>query len=296
MRVSKHVHNKFNSINEIVRKEITINQNNESKNVLEYIRDTLVNIMMKEFKGNYTNDAKNALRNLLTDAATNKDIIDDTTANAISIFVSDRFGKYNSQFSTELNVNDIIQKLKNNLQNKNEEINNTTPLDKYINKVNSSITNINEAIKKNLVSTIEGNGYSNLNVTVTDIGDSLINSFVEGNYTGILTDENPAAIKIDLLKNIYNEFKNSKKSDSLYKFYTTMIAERKRKRTLGREVCLHRTAEGYFINDSLKKIRDVIQDLLHVKNQGLPAIVPNIINTCFNKYCRTRENCFPYIE
>lgn len=59
-------------------------------------------------------------------------------------------------------------------------------------------------------------------------------------------------------------------------------------------ICENRREEGYFINDSLEKVREVIKKILYEKNKDSINITPNFINICLKNYCPQNSNCFNF--
>lgn len=80
--------------------------------------------------------------------------------------------------------------------------------------------------------------------------------------------------------------------EDFYQFIKSMERDRTQRLALSEEVCGNRRTEGYFINDSLKQIRNVIREMLYVKNEGALEVMPNYIDICFDQYCPSHENCF----
>ena len=60
----------------------------------------------------------------------------------------------------------------------------------------------------------------------------------------------------------------------------------------GKEVCENRREEWYFINSSLKLIRDTINEILIEKGKNVLLQAPDIISDCLEDYCPTLSNCF----
>ena len=58
------------------------------------------------------------------------------------------------------------------------------------------------------------------------------------------------------------------------------------------KVCENRRSEGYFINDSLSKIRDVINKLMVEKTSDVPNVAPQFVDFCKKMYCPSGTNCF----
>ena len=77
-----------------------------------------------------------------------------------------------------------------------------------------------------------------------------------------------------------------------YNFIKTEDEKRTKQLGLMQEVCTHRRTEGYFINDSLKNVRDIIRLALYEKNKDALNLLPNYVDICFDKYCPTHTNCF----
>jgi len=59
-------------------------------------------------------------------------------------------------------------------------------------------------------------------------------------------------------------------------------------------ICTNRREEGYFINDSLVKVREVIKKILYEKNSDSINISPNFIDVCFENYCPNHQKCFNF--
>lgn len=59
-------------------------------------------------------------------------------------------------------------------------------------------------------------------------------------------------------------------------------------------ICENRREEGYFINNSLEKVREVIKKILFEKNKDSINITPNFIDICFKNYCPQHSNCFNF--
>lgn len=59
-------------------------------------------------------------------------------------------------------------------------------------------------------------------------------------------------------------------------------------------ICENRREEGYFINNSLEKVREVIKKILFEKNKNSINITPDFIDICFKNYCPTHSNCFSF--
>ena len=66
------------------------------------------------------------------------------------------------------------------------------------------------------------------------------------------------------------------------------------KQQLGQTVCENRRIEGTFINKSLSDLRDMIREILMIKNKDMLHVVPNYVNICFDKYCPSHKGCFSF--
>jgi len=60
----------------------------------------------------------------------------------------------------------------------------------------------------------------------------------------------------------------------------------------GKRICEYRRHEGYFINESLKEMREDIKNIFYVKQSDSIFISPNYVNLCLEKYCPTHSDCF----
>ena len=66
----------------------------------------------------------------------------------------------------------------------------------------------------------------------------------------------------------------------------------KNRLTYGQKICAYRRYEGYFINQSLKEMREDIKNIFYVKQSDSIFISPNYVNLCLEKYCPTHSDCF----
>lgn len=58
------------------------------------------------------------------------------------------------------------------------------------------------------------------------------------------------------------------------------------------QVCVNRRSEGYFINDSLEKVRNVINAIMVEKTKNVPNIIPPFVLECKDQYCPANRDCF----
>ena len=81
---------------------------------------------------------------------------------------------------------------------------------------------------------------------------------------------------------------------NLLKLITSLQEETKCRNEVSDMICTNRREEGYFINQSLKEVREVIKKILYEKNKDIINITPNFIDACFKKYCANNKNCFEF--
>jgi len=101
-----------------------------------------------------------------------------------------------------------------------------------------------------------------------------------------------------LKKNIDNFIQNIFTEHGEYSNLLALITSLKEETACRNEVsdmiCTNRREEGYFINQSLKEVREVIKKILYEKNKDIINITPNFIDACFKKYCANNKNCFEF--
>ena len=93
---------------------------------------------------------------------------------------------------------------------------------------------------------------------------------------------------INYIKMFIKEFNSIKKD---YDVYMEIDYDKNRKNNYGRQVCNVRRNEGVFINDSLSKIRDLINYIIIQKNKNKLNISPPFVDECLNFYCE-QGTCF----
>ena len=136
------------------------------------------------------------------------------------------------------------------------------------------------------------NTYSSLKTTVTPLLN-LVYKYL--GFTYILFDCNGSVSLDTMIPTIQPEMTamlDIVLTKEFYDFIKTMEIDRTQRLALSEEVCSNRRTEGYFINDSLKQIRNVIREMMYVKNEDAIEIMPNYIDICFDQYCPNHENCF----
>jgi hypothetical protein len=97
---------------------------------------------------------------------------------------------------------------------------------------------------------------------------------------------------IDNLKT--NIFKSHGSFPNLLELITSLKEETACRNEVSDMICTNRREEGYFINQSLKEVREVIKKILYEKNKDIINITPNFIDACFKKYCANNKNCFEF--
>jgi hypothetical protein len=145
---------------------------------------------------------------------------------------------------------------------------------------------------------------------------TLVENFKDITYQGT-TDSGSITTDDDLRRVLENEVNNSKifsfsliaetfetekkfidsllKEDSqLFDYLIELEKYTYEKQDLGKSVCENRRIEGTFINQSLFELREMIREILMIKNKDMLHVVPNYVNICFDKYCPTHKGCFSF--
>ena len=145
---------------------------------------------------------------------------------------------------------------------------------------------------------------------------TLVNNFKNIKYEGT-TDNASIETDGDLRKVLENEVDNSKifsfslSADTFeteQKFIDNLLKKKSQlllylielekytyeKQDLGKSVCENRRIEGTFINQSLFELREMIRQILMIKNKDMLHVVPNYVNICFDKYCPSHKGCFSF--
>lgn len=150
--------------------------------------------------------------------------------------------------------------------------------------------------------------YNSIKKQLTEFNDNLNNSGIcdlFNNYMIQLPDncENMSNIQTSPPKKIMDKsliemfnvlFPVDDSDNKLFEFIRDMEYVRTEKLALSETVCDNRRTEGFFINDSLKQVRNVIREMLYVKNKSVLEVVPNYVDICFDQYCPNHENCFSF--
>jgi len=103
---------------------------------------------------------------------------------------------------------------------------------------------------------------------------------------------NEKGITYDIIDDmIYKLFDNSV---ALYDKIKDLELETSCRQENSNVICENRREEGYFINNSLEKVREVIKKILFEKNKNSINITPNFIDVCFKNYCPQHSNCFSF--
>ena len=100
----------------------------------------------------------------------------------------------------------------------------------------------------------------------------------------------------DLAKTIHTNIMKKPNGEALINYIRDVEIEKVCREGNSGVICENRREEGYFINDSLSKVRDVISKILHEKNKTSISISPDFIDDCLEKYCYTNEGCFGFDE
>ena len=150
--------------------------------------------------------------------------------------------------------------------------------------------------------------YKNIKQQLQDFNDNLTKSGICDLFNDYIIQlpefcENQSNIQVTPPKKVMNDtlintfqvlFPEDDSESELLKFIRDMEYIRTDKLALSETVCDNRRTEGSFINNSLKQVRNVIREMLYVKNKNVLEVVPNYIDICFDQYCPNHENCFSF--
>ena len=142
---------------------------------------------------------------------------------------------------------------------------------------------------KSILNSITDNKIDNINNLRKNMGLSQINSifdFIEFKEKNHLEELNDVIRIIEM--NINN--------NPFAYLVISLLLEKTCRLNNSKVICDHRREEGYFINDSLMKVREIIKKILIEKAaiQKSIDVFPNFVDVCFENYCPTGENCFSY--
>lgn len=167
--------------------------------------------------------------------------------------------------------------------------------------------NINDKIKSKLTSRETGDTIvQNL---LKAIDEKLTTDVFEKESVKQLIEMNKYILlnKTDLITggaNVKSKNKNGQKGGALAEFdrfisnynlmhnFTGLLLNEKQRYLYIKTVCINRGMEGLFINKSLYDLKDTIQEILKVKNQGVMDMAPSIIDFYMKDYCPKYKNCF----
>jgi hypothetical protein len=96
-------------------------------------------------------------------------------------------------------------------------------------------------------------------------------------------------INVDLIDKNKNKILELQK---IYDYIYQIINETHCRLDYGKQICKSRLEEGKFINESLKKVRETINEIIIEKNKDNINFSPNFIDECLDVYCPTHESCF----
>lgn len=145
---------------------------------------------------------------------------------------------------------------------------------------------------------------------------TLVENFNEIKYKGT-TDSGSITTDDDLRRVLENEVNNNnifsfsliaetfetekkfidsllKEDSQLFNYLIELEKYTYEKQDLGKSVCENRRIEGTFINQSLFELREMIREILMIKNKDMLHVIPNYVNICFDKYCPTHKGCFSF--
>lgn len=78
----------------------------------------------------------------------------------------------------------------------------------------------------------------------------------------------------------------------IIKYVYDIIKETRCRLLYGQAICNNRKFEGEFINDSLYKIGETINEILATKSSNVIYNSPDFIDVCLKQYCPSNTNCF----
>ena len=136
------------------------------------------------------------------------------------------------------------------------------------------------------------NNSKNINpYTLTQILSDLKKQEIKGEDKINIYDE---ILKMEKLRNPNKEERLISNDDyrDLYDLLYEILTINMERIKYGKEVCKNRREEGYFINSSLKLIRDTVNKILIEKGKDVLLQAPDIISDCLKDYCPTLSNCF----
>lgn len=135
--------------------------------------------------------------------------------------------------------------------------------------------------------------YENKNVKIEellnlDIGS---NNTLFKKFNTYFSEKDKDNNKIRLYKYIkkFIEYFNTIKKE--YDINQVELFEKNKEKNYGKEICKIRRNEGVFINNSLEKVRDLINFIIIEKNKYKLTISPPFVDECLNFYCN-KDICF----
>ncbi len=233
------------------------------------------NYTLEEINNNFTFNIAGKIIGIKYDNNTKNPLLDDVFKNA-----------YNK-------LNDILSKCSlyiTNIQDINKELNNGLIINKEYGYIDT-IDTINKLIEIKFVS-LNSKQLENILKTKLQTVKKIMNSAFKANIT-----EDQLTNLSSLSKTINEKLSDEKLSEfteaikTTYKHVETLLLDYRCRLENAFNVCLHRQVEGYFINDSLMKVRKVIQKMLIEKTKSDPPIsmVPNYLEICNPIYCNISD-------
>ena len=212
------------------------------------------------------------------------------------------------------NIQDQLNKLLNKTDGDNKlsrlkASDKTTSTDTFSNKqiIKVFTKNINEILMKNKIPLIKELPFKDYafrgkmlgpfeNAYTGDINNIIKN--IREQYesveilTKIINKYNLEPLVFNVLKeNIFKKYGNY---NNLLELLKDLELETSCRQENSNVICENRREEGYFINNSLEKVREVIKKILFEKNKDSINITPNFIDICFKNYCPQHSNCFNF--
>lgn len=195
-------------------------------------------------------------------------------------------------------INNFNQKLKTEVKKKDGKINISAESFLYSYYKNPSIF-INNSSKINDINILNLINFSNIHNIIDYLSISKgVDTYEINSFIYYLTNF------IDFYKEklynywakIFNDIIKKKKEDDKIHFYKKKEEKIKQrtyenKQNYIQNECNKRVKEGFFINETLTGLRELITIILEEKNKDKITISPQFLNNCFDFYC-TKNNCF----
>lgn len=210
----------------------------------------------------------------------------------------------------EVQLNKLLTKI--DVDNKSSRLrasDKTTSTDTFSNKqiIKVFTKNINEILMKNKIPLIKELPFKDYAFRGQMLGP--FENAYRGDINNIIKNIREQYESVEILTKIINKYNleplvfNALKENIFKKYgnYNNLLEllkdlelETSCRQENSNVICENRREEGYFINNSLEKVREVIKKILFEKNKNSINITPNFIDICFKNYCPQHSNCFNF--